>query len=73
MPTEIASWVEIVKNGGLALAVIVLILGGMRQWYYWPWYVAELRRERDAYKKIAETGTVLSERGVRVAESVLNK
>jgi len=69
--TDVTTWIELLKNGGLALAVVVLVLGGIRQWYFWPWYVLELRQERDTYKRLAETGTTLAERGTRVAESAV--
>lgn len=56
--------VTLVQNGGLALAVVVLVFGGVKGWYHWGPEVEDIKKDRDDWKTIALRGTHLAERAL---------
>ena len=64
MNVDLAPWVPLVQNGGLALAVVVLIIGGTRGWYVFGREYEEMKQDRDDWKALALRGTSLAERAL---------
>lgn len=64
MSTELQTLVMLVRDGGLALAVVVLVIGGVRGWYHWDGEYQEMKQDRDDWKSLALRGTNLAERAL---------
>lgn len=54
----------LVRDGGLALAVVVLVLGGVKGWYKWGPDYADMKADRDEWRRLALRGTTLAERAL---------
>ena len=61
---DLTQWVALVQNGGLALAVVALIVGGIRGWYVFGREYDEMKRDRDDWKGMAMRGASLAERAL---------
>ncbi len=70
--SDLQAWIQIVRDGGLALAVVVLVIGGMRGWYHWDMEYREMKQDRDDWRRLALQGTYLAERALE-APSPLRK
>ena len=64
-----------VRDGGIIAVLLLVIIGGMRGWYFWKWYVdeqrariAKLEAQLDRAVGAAESGTGLANRAIRQAE-----
>lgn len=64
-----------VRDGGTIAVLLLIIVGGMRQWYVWGWYVQEqrasivkLEARLERATRVAEAGTDAADRATRVAE-----
>lgn len=64
MSSELLALVQLVRDGGLALAVVVLVVGGMRGWYHWDGDYQEMKTDRDEWRSLALRGTNLAERAL---------
>jgi hypothetical protein len=56
--------VKLVQNGGLALAVVVLVLGGVKGWYVFGREYEQMKIDRDQWRGLALRGTSLAERAL---------
>lgn len=65
----VSDWTELIKNAGLAGALLVVVLGGLRQWYVWGWLYREVVKDRDEWKVMALKGINVADRAVNVAET----
>jgi hypothetical protein len=64
LTVDLSAWVTLVQNGGLALAVVVLVAGGIRGWYVFGPTYADMKQDRDDWKALALRGTSLAERAL---------
>lgn len=62
---DLAGWADLVRNGGLALVVVMLILGGIRQWYVWGWVYRQMLSERDEWRDMVVRSTIVIEETAR--------
>lgn len=62
--SDFAAWIQLIRDGGLALAVLALIVGGARGWYHWDNEFRAMRQDRDDWKAIALRGAKLAERAL---------
>jgi hypothetical protein len=58
------------KDGGTLFALFLFSVGGLRQWWVWGWQYREMRIERDQWKALALSGTLLASRAVTLADKV---
>lgn len=56
--------VTLVQNGGLALAVVVLVFGGVKGWYVFGREYEQMKIDRDQWRGLALRGTTLAERAL---------
>jgi hypothetical protein len=56
--------VTLVQNGGLALAVVVLVFGGVKGWYVFGREYEQMKIDRDQWRGLALRGTSLAERAL---------
>ena len=61
---DLVPLVTLVRDGGLALAVVVLVLGGVRGWYHWDREFVDMKSDRDYWRGIALKGADLAERAL---------
>lgn len=61
---DLQQWVMLVRDGGLALAVVVLVVGGARGWYVFGSIYKDMKQDRDDWKDLALRGTNLAERAL---------
>jgi len=52
-------WLGLIRDGGLALMVFVLAIGGARGWYVFGWLYRKAEKDRDEWKALA-TGAIAS-------------
>lgn len=53
---------RILNQGGTVAVLVLIILGGYRQWWVWGWQFHALEEDRDRWKELALSGTDLAER-----------
>lgn len=56
-----------------AFLLIAVVWGGIKRWWVFGWAYEELKQERDEWKMLAKTGTMVAEAGVRTVEHVVGK
>ena len=66
MVVDLQQWVSLVRDGGLALAVVVLVIGGVRGWYVWQSVYDDMKQDRDYWRSLALKGAALAERALDV-------
>ena len=69
-PAALNALADAVKNGLLALTIVILVVGGQRRWYVFGWLYSDLVKDRDEWKAMALHGAHVAERATTVAESI---
>lgn len=59
---EVEAWAELLKNALLAVALLTVVIGGVRQWYVWGWQYRACREELEGWKQVAMSGLKIAER-----------
>lgn len=70
---QIGTTVELIRDGGATVFLVLAILGGFKGWYVWRWQYDErirlasaevdrVTRERDDWKDIAVRGVGVTEK-----------
>lgn len=65
-PMSLTDLVAVVRDGGVLGLLIVIIFGGMRQWYVWGWQYRELLKDKNEWKELAMLGSGLADKAVSV-------
>lgn len=68
MTVDAGMILKILNDGGIIALLVVILVGGVREWWVFGWYYTEMSRERDTWKELALSGTSLAERAVNIAQ-----
>ena len=60
--------VDVASKLGVVSVLALLVVAIARQWLVPGWYATELRAERDEWKKLAQQGQSVGEKGATLAE-----
>lgn len=64
---------RVVSDLGLVGLLLVILFGGIKQWWVFGWTYDQARRERDEWKTMALSGTTLAEGGLTLAERAVRR
>lgn len=60
---DIIQWV---RDGGIIALLIVIIYGGIKQWWVYGWMYRSQQAELEEWKRLALSGTLLAEKAVEL-------
>ena len=58
----------LLEKGSYTAALLIFIVGGLKQWWVWGWLYRDKTRECDQWRTLALQGTSLANRAVSLAE-----
>ncbi len=69
MPVEVVSLWSLLKDGGTLALLVVVLVGGWKQWWVFGWSFKDMKIERDEWRILALKGTSIAHQAVTMASS----
>ena len=64
---DIKAVLDVVETAGLIGVLVLILVGGAREWWVYGRFYRAALEDRDEWKRMALTGTELADRAVQVA------
>ena len=62
--TDVASVLDALSKGGLLAGLLVVLVGGAKQWWVFGWQFEMMRQDRDQWRSLALHGSELASKAV---------
>ena len=79
MDISLVNILDLISKGGLAVALVVILIAGMKGYWVWGWIYKEgierekqLREERNEWRDLAIHGMNLADKGVNLVGEITN-
>lgn len=70
---DVQGFINWVKSLGPFGMVVLILVGFYLRWWYFGWQYEDLKRDRDEWKLLAQTGTAMAERATSTATEVTKR
>ena len=72
MPADILLWVDMLKNGGVVLALLLALVGGWRGWYVWSDTYKAITDEKDeAYEAMVQDRNLWRDKALQATDKLI--
>ena len=61
---DIADFIDLVQKGGITALVLMILIGGAKEWWVYGVTYRRLLRDRDEWRSIALSSTTMAEKSL---------